>query len=244
MKYALPVITLVAFASLFRCASQTRLAPAIRTDLQKRHVGRTVALKTSCYYGDLYDENEHWLLSPLPFADTTHINGPDQEPIHPSGQRGIVPAGTAFKIVAIEFPDAATMAKRMLMTPRFNPWVHLEPVKPESLRGRSSYVVVLPMDLENESAVEDALNNNFGPIETVQEWLQRRKPSVRTAIRHKDPVHGMTPAELTASWGKPLVWLEEDGAKIAWYRSQEVWFRADRISEIKNGREIDLATLK
>ena len=40
---------------------------------------------------------------------------------------GIVAAGTRFVIKNIEFPDAQAMTNRMLTTPRYNPWVYLEP---------------------------------------------------------------------------------------------------------------------
>ncbi|MEO0811781.1 MAG: hypothetical protein AAFY60_02880 [Myxococcota bacterium] len=93
MKHVVLALAALAFVSLFHCAAQTRLAPEIRQSIQRRHVGKVVALKTSCFYGDLYDENERWLLSPYPFQDTYHIVDTDGLPIHPQGQRGIAPAG-------------------------------------------------------------------------------------------------------------------------------------------------------
>ncbi|MEE8410091.1 MAG: hypothetical protein V3T05_10820, partial [Myxococcota bacterium] len=95
--------------ALSACASQTRLAEPVRSAVAARHVGRTVELRQSCYYGELYDENEKWLLSPHAFADTSHIVDLDGVPIHPTGQRGVVAAGTRFIIRRGEFTDAQAM---------------------------------------------------------------------------------------------------------------------------------------
>lgn len=241
MKHALPLAAIVAFVSLFHCAAQTRLAPEIRQSIQRRHVGKVVALKTSSYYGDLYDENERWLLSPYPFADTYHIVDTDGAPIHPGGQRGIVPAGSTFRIRKIEFPDMAAMARRMLTTPRYNPWVYLEPVDAPPLAGRGAFIAVLPMDLETEAGVEEALAARFGPADEIAAWLAERAPTVRAAIKHKDALTGMTEAELRAAWGQPMLWfLENDhgGAKVAWYRSKEVWMLDGKVTDIRDGREV------
>ncbi len=243
MKHALPVAATIAFISLFHCAGQTRLAPEIRASIQGRHVGKVVALKTSSYYGDLYDENERWLLSPYPFADTYHIVDTDGAPIHPTGQRGIAPAGSTFRITRIEFPDMAAMAQRMLTTPRYNPWVYLEPVDGPSLEGRSAFIVVLPMDLETEAGVETALAERFGSADGVSVWLSERSPTIRAAIKHKDAKAGMSEEELRAAWGQPMLWFQENdhgGAKVAWYRSKEVWMVDGKVTEVRDGRDVAL----
>src|SRR4051812_45589609 len=112
-------------ALMAACASQTKLPEPARAAIADRHVHRIVELKRSYYYGDLYDENEKWLLSPYPFSDTYHIVDLDGAPIHPKVQRGIAPAGTKFLVEQVEFPDRWALAKRMLTTPRYNPWVYL-----------------------------------------------------------------------------------------------------------------------
>src|SRR5687767_14646550 len=71
--------------ALIGCASHTRLAEPTRAAISARHSGRTVELRQSMYYGDLYDENEKWLLSPYPFAETFHIVDTKGAPIHPKG---------------------------------------------------------------------------------------------------------------------------------------------------------------
>ena len=241
-------IVALSFVALWRCASQTRIAPEVRAQIEKRHAGNVVELRQSNYYGELYDENELWLLSPHPFADTSHIVDMNGAPIHPRGQKGIVPAGSRFVIERIEFPDRGALTHRMLTTPRYNPWVYLKPAPDEThapLENRRGFVALLPLELETEQQVEDALAAMFAPEGDVQRWLGTRRPTVRAAIEHKNVVEGMSREELTAAWGAPAMWFIEQSdkgeARVAWYTSKEVWLVNDTVSEVKQGRAVQEA---
>ncbi len=222
------------------CASHTRLPEPIRAGISARYTGRTVELRQSMYYGDLYDENEKWLLSPYPFAETFHIVDTKGEPIHPQGQRGIIPAGTSFLVYRIEFPDVAAMATRMLTTPRYNPWIYLTAPEGSNLpQGRKHFILLLPMDLDTESAVEQEIAELLGSMGEVQKWLEKRKPTVRVAIEHKDVIPGMTLDEVIAAMGEPQRWFTGgDGlaVKVAWYPSKELWLEDGAVKEVKPAR--------
>lgn len=249
MKVVSPLLIVLALATMWRCASQTRIPPEVRAQITSRHEGKVVELRHSAYFGNLYDENEMWLLSPYRFEDTSHIVNLDGAPIHPTGQRGIVPAGTRFVVQKVEFPDVSAMAKRLLTTPRYNPWVYLVPAPAAegqaapALDGRKAFIALLPMDLETEAQVEKAMSDAFAPEGAVSSWLASRRPTVRVAIEHKDVVEGMSREELFAAWGVPPRWFIEqtpDGeARVAWYTSQEVWLVGDAVKEIKSARAVD-----
>ncbi len=241
----LPFCTILALA-LSACASQTRLAEPVRSAVAARHVGRTVELRQSCYYGELYDENEKWLLSPHAFADTSHIVDLDGVPIHPTGQRGVVPAGTRFIIRRVEFPDAEAMVMRMLTTPRYNPWIWLAPAG-ESIealpKDRDHFILLLPMDLETEKAVEEAIARVLAPMGEVTAWLEERRPTVRAAIEHKDIVEGMSEEELRAAMGPPMKWFvdkrDDARANVAWYGAKEAWLVDGAVAEVRDGRKVE-----
>ena len=55
------------------CATHTSLPKETRHTIALEFHGATVELQQSLYFGDLYDENEMWLLSPYPFENTSHI---------------------------------------------------------------------------------------------------------------------------------------------------------------------------
>lgn len=234
----LPLVVLI----LASCASQTRLPARVRIELGARHAGRTVELRQSCYYGDLYDENERWLLSPHPFDSIHHIVDTDGAPIQPKGQRGIAPAGSRFVIQQVEFPDGAAVATRMLTTPRYHPWIYLQPDAQGSLPNeRDVFILLLPMDLDSESAVEEALGRLLAPKDEVRQWLSKRTPTVRVAIEHKDMIEGMSRDELVAAMGEPQDWFKEQQGgsvvNVAWYTHKEAWLQAGVVREVRRGRK-------
>jgi hypothetical protein len=230
------------FFVLTGCASYTNMPEPTRIALDLRYKNRKVELKQSCYYGDLYDENEKFLLSPYPFDEVFHIVDLKNEPIHPKGQRGIIPAGTLFVITAVEFPDWSAMSRRMLTTPRYNPWVYLK-LAPESTGFPTdrSYILVLPMGFDTEQAMEAEIARVLAPDGEMKRWLGKLQPTVRVAVEHKDVAPGMTSAEMEAAWGRPRKWLDDGTAKVGWYPSKEVWIVDDKVTEIKASRTLENA---
>lgn len=226
------------------CAAQAKINDHVRAAIEGKYAGRTVELRQSMYFGDLYDENERWLLSPYPFAQTYHINDLHDRPIHPQVERGIIAAATKFVVKKIEYPDFATMLGRMLTTPRYNTWVYLQvlPDQPGVPINAKTFVLVLPPDLSEEGTLDRAIADSLAAEGDVQAWLHTRRPSIRTAIENKMAVVGMTLEELTASMGHPMKWFVEQRdnkeARVAWYPgSKEAVFVGEQIVEVRNSRE-------
>lgn len=226
------------------CAAQTKIPEAARVQLAARHAGQVVELRASCYYGDFYDENQHWLLSPYPLDATSHINDLDDKPIHPQNQRGIVPAGTQFIVDLVEFPAGLALAQRMFTTPRNNPWVYMRPAPTETRAPASTkaFIWVLPTDLDTPEAFDAALAQGLAPQGEVSKWLGSVRPTVRVAIDNKDILAGMTLRELTASQGEPMHWYIDargkDRAQVAWYPTREAWLINDVVVDIKPSRAV------
>lgn len=236
-------ITLFLLALISACASQTLIPRDQRVAISARHTGRTVELRQSCYYGNLYDENEKLLLTPYPFGDTFHLVDPKGKPIHPTGERGIVKAGTKFIIKDVEFPDPAALATRMLTTPRYNPWIYLSPADHATLQGENKdFVLLLPMDLNEEKLIESAINELLAPAGEVTTWLSQRAPTIAVGIEHKEIVVGMNIQELVAAKGQPLRRFKDThstgAADVAWYNKQEAWLVDNIVVDQKPGREV------
>lgn len=228
------------------CASYTALDDLARKAVQQRHVGKTVELRHSQYFGDLYDDNERWLLSPLPFVDTYHLIDLHGVPITPKKQRGLLPAGTQVSIIAVQFPTATAVASRMVTTPRYSPWVVVRPIATPTPLGTQArdLIVVLPDNLPDETTTEAALLSELAPAGEITSWLASVRPTVQVAIAHKDIIPGMNLQELTASQGDAPHWFVDrtsDGrsARVAWYPHHEVWLIGDAVQEIRASRPLD-----
>lgn len=225
------------------CAGPSALSGGDRGAFNARYAHTEVELKVSCYYGDLYDDNEKWLLSPYPFAHTSHIVDLHGAPIHPKNQQGILPAGTRFTVDQVEFPGGFANVTRMLTTPRFNPWMVLQRIPQEaSPQNNKPFVMVLPGEDAPTATLTAHVDQMLGPVGSVQAWLATVRPTVAVAIRHKELVPGMNPTEMNASMGPPLRWFREPAtadapaAQVAWYPVLEAWLVGDAITQIKPPR--------
>jgi hypothetical protein len=228
------------------CASSTPLLQSPLAVLNTTYQTQVVELRSSLYYGDLYDENEFYMLSPYPFAHTSHINDLKGKPIFPRHERGIVPAGTRFVVQRIAFADMSEKWKRMWTTPRDYPWVILQATENQTHLPAvlKPFVVVLPLGMTKPAEVHEAMHGYFGKEGEIKAWLQDRKPTVRVAIFHKDIVPGMTYEELVAAKGVPQQWFsDKEGelqVRVAWYpEGQEAWFVDNQITQIKSSRPPD-----
>lgn len=172
-----------------------------RAALESAYVGRVVELRVSSYFGDLFEENELWLLSPGPVTDLQVLQDLDGTPIRSHDQRGIVPAGTRFVVEAIEFPHPLTFPKRLLTSPRYNPWVILRLVDDVAVPENRAFVALLPMGLTSQSAGETALAQWFGADGEVRAWLASLSPTERAAIRHKATLPDMSREARIAALG-------------------------------------------
>lgn len=226
------------------------LPRSVRVAIEDHYENHVVELRQSVYYGDLYDENEQWLVSPHPFESTFHIVDLDGNPIHPQNQVGIIPAGSRLIIDEIEFPDTFALATRMITSPRFNTWVYLRPAPDSPLAmedaGQKPFILPLPLHLNTEAKVHQAIQELLAERGSVIKWLAERKPTVQAAIAHKEIISGMTREELVAAVGKPHRWISEftdsgPGTKttktmVAWYPGQEAWISNQRVVNVRPSR--------
>lgn len=213
----------------------------------QRYVGRTLALRQSHYFGELYDDNERLLASPYPFDALFHRVDLYGAPIHPGPAHGILPAGTEVTVEAVEFPGALAFLRRMPTAPTAHVWVRLQVGAQDATRVHGAgapkrpLVVVLEGPTDTPERLEGAMRELLGSPEEVAAWLDQLRPRVRAAVAHKQVVRGMAEAELTASQGEPWRWLREphkDGqsAKVAWYPTHEAVLVQDVVVDVRRAR--------
>ncbi|HZZ83532.1 MAG TPA: hypothetical protein VFE30_03255 [Anaeromyxobacteraceae bacterium] len=159
--------------------------------------GRRRFTRVALYDGDFFGDRNGCLLSDQPFAELDLIEHPDGSVIPPPEAGAVIPPGTPVRVEKVEFPTGWTIAQRMVMTPRYQPWIHLS-VKGEPRRC----VLVLPQDLRSR---EDALAEVARVLTTddPSPRLAALPTAWRDAVLKKELLEGMSPAAVELSWGVP-----------------------------------------
>lgn len=159
---------------------------------------RTRQLAVSMYWGPFFRDGRYLLLSDQPPGDADLLRGPRGERIHPGEARGILPAGTAVRIVDVQFPTAAATTTRSLVTPRFFTWVLVE--VPGAERPR---VIVIRDDPTDHDAFLDLLERYLTRDDVAARLAQLPEP-LRVAITEKRLVADMDADAVRMAWGHPL----------------------------------------
>jgi len=145
----------------------------------------------------LFGDTSRRLLLDGPPAEADLLRGGQDERIDPPPAERVLPPGTPVRIEQVEFPTGLIIARRVIMSPRYHPWVLLSiPGDPRP------HVLVLP---QTTATAADALAE-------VDRVLTGDDPSAafaalpaehREAIRRKELSDGMSPRAVEMAWGQP-----------------------------------------
>src|SRR5512144_1188941 len=125
------------------CFPRVSVPDAERQRASRELEGRRRVTKVALYVGPFFGDGSSLLVSDQPFQELDLLRSPDGSVISPPPADRILPPGTPVKVDKVEFPTGWTIAKRVVMTPRYHPWVYL------SLDGEPRpLVVVLPQTLD------------------------------------------------------------------------------------------------
>ncbi|HET9596563.1 MAG TPA: hypothetical protein VFP65_13325 [Anaeromyxobacteraceae bacterium] len=187
-------------------------------DLEGQRRFTQVALFTGPFFGDA----THLLVSDQPFGELDLLQSTSGETIAPPRAERVLPPGTPVAIDKVEFPTGWLIAKRVVMTPRYHPWVYLK------AEGEARpLVVVLPQTLTTAEEVRVELERILGTVDPSPA-LAALPEAQRTAVLRKDVVEGMGPQAVEMAWGYPQkkvvdrparteAWTWPGGRRRAWF---------------------------
>jgi hypothetical protein len=168
---------------------RTRARDAL--DGQRRYT--RVALSVHPLYGDVGKA----LLLDAPAAEVDLLRGGNDERIAPPPAQRVLPPGTPVRILEVEFPSALLIARRVVMSPRYHPWV-LVSVPNEPRPG----VLVLSQDLATAEDAATELDRVLTSDDPSAAFLALPSDQ-REAILRKEPVEGMGVRAVEMAWGRP-----------------------------------------
>ena len=123
----------------------------------------------------------------------------DRRHAHPAAPpERVLPPGTPVRVRKVEFPTGWLIAQRVVMTPRYNPWVYVD--GRGRARGRSSWCSRRPPRRSTTSA---ARSSGSSPRTTRPRSSARCRRSSARRSSKKEPSEGMSARALEMAWGLP-----------------------------------------
>ncbi len=187
----------LALASLAACTPRGVIPDAERQRVRSELSGQPRWLRVAAYAAPLWGDRSKVLLTDTPLEELDLIETAGGAPVPPPAPEKILPPGTAVRIRDVEFPTGWTIAQRVVMTPRYHPWVLVD-VPGES---RTNVVVLsqTAVTFDEVRAEVDRLLSTDDPSALYAALPQEQ----RDAIRKKELLEGMAPRAVEMAWGLP-----------------------------------------
>jgi hypothetical protein len=188
-------------------------------------------LRVACFVSPLWSDTEKAFLTDQQREEIDLVENPDGTPISPPPAERVLPPGTPVRVQALEFPTPLIMAQRVLVTPRYHPWVYLR------VEGdRRPYVIVLPRDVKSYDDVRGELERYLS-TDDPRPALAALSPDARELVLHKDAAPGMSARALEFSWGLPnRKVLDRPNNTEEWYwgptGKRHAFLRDDRVEKV------------
>lgn len=230
MRRSLLLVVLV----LAGCFPRASIPEGERQRATRELQGQLRFAKVALFVGPFFGDDSKLLVSDQPPDELDLLESPNGAVIAPPPPDRVLLPGTPMRIDSVEFPTGWLIAKRVVMTPRYHPWVYL------SLEGEARpLVVVLPQTVSSAEDVRAELDRVLGASDPGSAF--RGLPEVqRAAIALKRPTDGMTAQALEMAWGYPEKkvidrpatteqWTWPTGKRKAFLRDGKLvrWERAD-----------------
>jgi hypothetical protein len=175
---------------------------AVIPDLERERVNHELAgaqrwLRVAAYAAPLWGDQSRVLLSDQPLSELELVLSPGGDPIAPPPVERIVPPGTRVRLEDVEFPTGWTIARRVIMTPRYHPWAILE--VPGDARP---HVIVLSQTAASFDEVRGELDRILTK-DDPSSFYAALPGEQRAAVAKKELVEGMGLRAVEMAWGLP-----------------------------------------
>jgi len=222
-----PTLALLLLALPLACASvHLEISEAEQARAKEELEGQKSYLRVATFVGPLWDDTEKAFLTDRPASELDLVETPGGKPILPPPFERVLGPGTKVRIDKIEFPSTWMANERVLVTPRYDPWVYLE-VEGEKRPG----VIVLPQNVKSFDDLRADLERYLTPNDPGPA-LAALPPEMREMVLKKEAVPGMSGKALEMAWGLPeRKWIDKPAGTEDWY-----WEGGKRHAFLRQGR--------
>ncbi len=186
-----------ALASLAACNPHAVIPDPERQRVSSELAGQQRWLRVAAYAGPLWGDREKVLVSDAPLQDLDLVETTGGTPVPPPPAERILPPGTAVRIREVEFPTGWTISKRVVMSPRYHPWVLLD--VPGDARP---HVIVLSQTAVSFDEVRGELERVLS-TDNPASLFTALPQEQRDAILKKELLEGMSQRAVEMAWGLP-----------------------------------------
>jgi len=226
-----PLLALLLAASLgpplTACTPAVNVPDEERLRITQELEGRTRWLRVSVFVGPFFGDAARALVSDQPFSELDLLETPGGRTISPPRAEKVLPPGTRVVVRTVEFPTPWRIASRVLLTPRYHPWVWLE--VPGEPRG---VILVLPQTVATAEQVKGELDRLLAGFDPGPD-LAALTEGQRKAVERKELTEGMGPQAVTMAWGYPEkrvvdrpagkeLWTWPGGKRRAWLEDERL----------------------
>lgn len=195
MRKALAVAA--ALLPLAACAPRAVIPDAERERVGRELTGEQRWLRAAVYVAPLWGDHAKLLLSDQPLSELELVLSAGGEIVPPPPAERIVAPGTPVRILDVEFPTGWTIAKRVVMSPRYHPWVLLE--VPGDARPHVIVLSQTAASFEDVRAELDRILTKDNPSSLLKSLPEEQ----RAAVMKKQLVEGMGARTVEMAWGLP-----------------------------------------
>jgi hypothetical protein len=192
-----PIVALVVAAALAGCAPRAVIPDAERQRVASAVEGQRRWLRVAVYVAPFWGDRSKALVSDTPTDELDLVETTGGQPVAPPRPEKILMPGTAVRIREVEFPTGWIIARRVVMTPRYHPWLLMDVPGDER-----TYVLVLSQNdvtFDDVRAEIDRVLSGDDPSPA----LAALPVEQRDAIGRKELVEGMSPRAVEMAWGFP-----------------------------------------
>lgn len=211
--------------------AQVAIPPTQVSSLERALNGEQRFLRVSMYLTPFFGDATKRLVTPVPPELVRLLDDTGGKPLKPGAVERTFPAGTAVRIMKVEFPSTWVMTERVLYTPRTLVWLYLDVAG--TPKQAPPYVLVLRPGLKTEQEFLAELERNLTREDQTRR-LEGFSEVVREAVRTKNVATDMPAEALEMAWGFP----ESKKIELVGTQRKETWRWAEgtRTAVLLDGR--------
>ncbi len=179
------------------CTPRAVIPDAERQRVATELDGQPRWLRVAVYETPFWMDRTKVLLTDVPPDELDLVETTDGKPVPPPAAERILLPGTAVRIREVEFPTGWIIARRVVMTPRYHPWVLVQ-LPGEERTG----VIVLSQLAASFADVRGELERILATDDPSPAFSALPQEQ-RDAIGRKELVEGMSLRAVEMAWGLP-----------------------------------------